>query len=216
MHLKREIIVSDDWFRCGRGHSFSFYATPEEIQPLVFEAIDSTFDDYYICGTHSKNIENTRNFEQVGFFYPIKEIVQCLHDNKSNLNFCIGFEDLTPSKDIVALNSSAFMSLNGLVLLQYFTTPNAKTSRIPASNIGIVSKIYNRTTDEIVSHDAYFQIYNKLKKVFRKKLPYRTLFVCQNGNDSWEDKSCRMSEAIVQRYKNGRLYQHKPYLERSL
>ena len=210
MHSKEKLIASDDWFRCGRGHSFSFYATPEEIQPLVFEAIDSTFDDYYICGTHSKKIENTRNFEQIGFFYPIKEIVQCLHDHESSLNFNLGVESLTPKNELIGLNSDALMSLNGLVLLQYITKPNPINSRIRPSRIGIVSKVYNKTTNEIVSHDACFQIYNKLKKVFRKKLPYRTLFVCQNENDSWEDKNCRMSEAIVQRYKNGGLYEHEP------
>lgn len=196
---KYKDIYDLNWCRYGHGHNFPFYATHKEISDIFLEAMKPTVDEAYICGVDLLKKEGEKFYKEYAFLYPLEELTRCLKEHPEALNYGIGLEHLTSSKQLYKLSNSGIISLNGLINLQIFNGPMRMTNCIPPSRLGIVGRILSLSDNEtLVEHTEYLKLYNKLKRVM-KKLSYRTFF---HGSPH-EDRSCRMSEGICQEWKKG-------------
>ena len=206
------IFQYGEWYRDGRGHYFPFYATRQEVSAYILDVMSNNPGEYYICGTYYKPIENSRNYDEISFCYSHTQILECLEQHASSLNFYIGLENITPSRDLIALNKSSVMSINGLVSLQYPSQENKRTGQICPADIGIVSRIFNMATNQVVEHCEYYNLYKKLKTYVKKQLPYRTVY----SGFTQEDRSCKMSDGIFKQWESGVSFEHDPLCDVSM
>ena len=205
-------VLNDRWFRHGRGHVFSFYATRLEISQHFLDFFSDEPENVYICGTDLVQLENSMYYKQVSFYYAIRQIMECLVRHQKTLNFHIGLERLTPSCPLIRSNDYAMMSLSGLINLQIHHTVTNKTKQMPPCSLGIVNKIANFNTHEIIEHTDYHQLYQQLKRRIKKQLKYKTVFRATQTIDT----GCYMSEGIVEQWKSGEIFDHDPICPRAL
>jgi hypothetical protein len=147
--------------------------------------------------------------------YPLKDLVRCLAEYPTNINYYIVHQNLTP-KSTIFLSGNSITSLNGFLQLQCFTEPslfrgkNGIEECLDASNIGMVRTIENVKTGERVIREDYFRLYKKIKNLSRKLFKYKTKLVFPDNE--FEDKSCRMSDETIKMYKVGMKFKHEPIL----
>ena len=202
-------VLNDKWYRYGKGYGFSFYATRSEISQYFLGLFSDESEEIYICGTDLIQLENSKYYKQVSFYYPIKQVMECLVQHQKTLNYFIGLERLTSSKPLILSNEHAMMSLSGLINLQIHYTVNSKIKKLSPCNIGIVNKITNFNTNEIIEHVEYYQLFQQLKRWLKKQLKYKTVFHATQIIDA----GCYMSEGIVEQWKSGETFEHDPILK---
>ena len=201
----------DQWFRQGRGHGFPFYATHDEISHFFLDFFSTWSENVYICGTDLVKNEQSIYYEQVSFCYAIERIIECICKHQA-LNFHIGLEKITPSIDLITSNDHRQMSLSGLIHLQIpdkpWTAGKTKEKRWNPCSIGIVNKIINFSTNEMIEHVEYYKIFQQIKRKFKKILQYKTVF----HGTSTVDTQCRMSKGIFERWQSGEIFEHDAHV----
>ena len=200
--------LSDHWIRYGSGHGFLFYATRSEITQYLFDFFSGSSDNVYVCGTDFVQLENSKYYKQVPFFYPLEQIMECLVQHQKSINFYIGMGRLT-SRSSSMLSCDSNMALCGLIILQIHYAVNNKTKQMAPSRICITNKIVHESTHEIIEHVEYYKIFQQLKRKIKKQLKYKTVF---RGSQKI-DNMCHMSEGIFECWKAGEIFEHDPVID---
>lgn len=71
-------------------------------------------------------------------------------------------------------------SMSGLIILQHGITNRGKTD---SSSLGIVDKVQSMATGEIVVHQRYLKLYNRLKNAIQAMLKFSTISTSRSGVD---------------------------------
>ena len=160
------IYPYDKWDRYGRGRGIDFFATDEELYEFLDKTLPKEFEPYTLVW--SKPIKEGRDYQ---YEQNENELTQFIELRSQGLwMFFIRSKVLTPEifQATTALPDGAW-GLNGLINIQQ----GRKSKKgLEFSSISLVDKIQNVETGEIVTHDEYLAIFNKLKKTLRKQLRY--------------------------------------------
>ena len=207
--MSHTVFSDNEWFRYGRGHYFSFYATQSEISNYIRAILSETDEECYVCGTDFVPIPGSKQYQEISFQYPISHISECLEEHCDSINFWVGSEKIVSRDKLTATNSFATISINGLICLQcFFRMNDRRNGRIPPCNISIVSHIFNMVTQAEIKHLDHYNIYKKIKKFFWKHLPFHTVLFATDH----EDRSCRMSYECFRLWQSGVPYEHDPMI----
>ncbi|MHB0916123.1 MAG: hypothetical protein ACYC5A_11055 [Thermoleophilia bacterium] len=98
------------------------------------------------------------------------------------------------------INKSALLATNGLIILDHGHIFNDYWE---PSSIGMVNKIANEKTHEVVSHDEYILIFNSLIKGIKKILCHKTKSISPNGTIN--DSEIMMSDGFAEMLRSGEI-----------
>jgi hypothetical protein len=158
------LLDSEGWFRCGRGMGLDFPATDDNIVDLLETSLHGigTSNFYIIASFFIKEGKNyIPSFKKI----EPKEILDC---NKEGIwCFFIGDDNLTPYTELEQMsgNIDRIAGCNGLINLQY-GSKNKSGRETPS--IGLVNRIENLNTMEVIEHTEYVRIFKQLVKNIKK------------------------------------------------
>ncbi len=159
------LLDSSVWQRVGRGRSQNFDLSAEAIQELLQTALPDVYQPYFllIFSMVKKGPVYTPQCEQVGF----EQFAE--YAERGRWNFNLGSHVLTPAlaREPIFELPQAILSTNGLINVQC----GLKTKRgaeIPA--FGLVDKVANVETYDVVEHTEYLAIYRKLCAAAKAKV----------------------------------------------
>jgi len=198
----------DSWFRLGRGHSFEFYATDNEVQEWLLTILSAEYAPYRLVGEDS--IKEGKVYVQHPFSCEVAEFLRC---RQAAGELCTQFwllsTVLTPELPLQpGAWLTAMYSYNGLINLQHGwmqrepvhrTRPLAKT----ASSIGLVDRVYHRDTNEVRQHEAYLRLFNAMKRAIRKSLVYTTMLIGPDDVEQEQVSGPLWTEGTKQEYEAG-------------
>jgi hypothetical protein len=150
------------WTRVGRGRSFEFSASDEEIARWLAEGLPDEEAPYLIAG--ADRIKVGRYYSWEPFTYRIDEFRRCVDDRAGAWrNLFIWSLALTPDLQLLpGTNVDATCAVNGLVLVQ-----RRLGQELP--NIGITHRVQHIETGEVRHHEAYDRVFGRLRAFIRKK-----------------------------------------------
>ena len=191
-------LSSDTWVRAGRGRSFQFYACDEEVLQLLQSSLPQGLGPYSLIGTYVEAIGRTPIHRfvtaAVGEFPTLRA--------KGIWQFFLRSWQATPTLDLPAdATLAACLSLYGMVSIQHGCTLKGQWQW---SSIGLVNRIRNTFTEELVAHESYEQLFRTLKPRIRKILQYATEHMMPDGSVQ-ESTSLRMSRQFAERCNSGEI-----------
>jgi hypothetical protein len=158
------IVDINTWFRNGRGLRFQFKATDDNIVNILEDCLLSiSLEKFYILATF---------FNKIGKQYiPSSRKIEAreipAYSKNDIWSFFIGHDDVTPYSVFAEVDDIDFLaSINGLINLQY-----GRNTRqgVAFPTIGMVNRISNLNTDEIIEHKEYIRIFKHCVKNMKKK-----------------------------------------------
>ena len=150
---------TDNWVRQSRGRTFDFDLQDSEVQDLLMQCLPTEFAPYTLIGSY---------LEKVGKLYERRfleaKLDQYLELRKKDISdFFVKSEQLTGQFDYSDKEGLfALLPTNGLIIIMLDVMP------ISPDYVGIINRIINEETGEIVTHVEYEQIFKVLKKAFRR------------------------------------------------
>lgn len=158
-------IPPDDlplWQRVGRGRSFEFEATDEEISRWLAEGLPDEEAPYLIAG--ADRVKLGRRYSWEPFTYPLSEFQQCVDDRAGAWrNLFIWSLPLTPDLELQpGTNVDDTCSVNGLIVVQ------RQLNQISPA-IGITHRVQHVETGEVRHHEGYDRVFGRLRAFIRKR-----------------------------------------------
>ncbi|MCF6500855.1 hypothetical protein [Escherichia coli] len=159
------LFDSKIWSKNGRGLSFEFYLSDENIAKIIYDFFSFTgLKDTYIMVTYN-SLRDSSYIQKYNIITPA-EITE--YNKKGEWFFLIGIETLTPSSCFTKIkeNINATAVCNGLIILQY-----GRTIRLGVANptIMITNKVINNITGEVHVHGEYEKIFKLFVKFLKKR-----------------------------------------------
>ena len=147
----------DNWVRQSRGRTFDFDLQDSEVQDLLMQCLPTEFAPYTLIGSY---------LEKVGKLYEGRfletKLDQYLELRKKEIRqIFVKSEKITGQIDYSAKDDlDALLPTNGLTIIQ------VDLPRESPGFAGIINRIINEETGEIVTHVEYEQIFKAVKKAF--------------------------------------------------
>lgn len=204
-----------NWMRVGRGRELQFFATDEDVQRWLTEALPQQFAPYLLAGVDK--IKEGRSYSDRPFQCSAPELLPCIkRDGSPRSLFWLASLGLTPElQPERAVNLSAYYSFNGLILLNHgslvidYRDPARRLHR-PASRITIGERVRHVETGEERFQEGYALIFQALHQHIRRDLLYSSIHYDKQGNE-WEDICGSLwTAAAVRQYEEGVAYQCRP------
>lgn len=196
--MSRLISVAGDWARYSRGRGIDFYATDEEVESVLKECLLPRYAPYLLVG--SSSVKEGAKYIQKPFSFEVEQFSELRR--RGEWHFFFRSMKITPEMRFsYGEDVSAIMSLSGLVHLQHGSMNGKRWS---ASSIGIVDKVENTQTHELMLHKEYLEVFYALKKGIRKLLLYPTVKMYSDGR-VFKSKSVLMSQRMAEKYRKGEI-----------
>ena len=153
----QRILNPDEWRRVGRGRVQSFDLSVEAVQEVLVVALPDDYRPYYLLAFSmvKRGTLYTPHCEQIGF----DQLAQYVGAGMWNFN--LGSHVLTPELGQLKVMEVplATLSTNGLINVQCGLRTKKDVQR---PSFGIVDKVGNLETHEVVVHSEYFAVYRRL------------------------------------------------------
>ncbi|RKZ78401.1 MAG: hypothetical protein DRR19_26475 [Candidatus Parabeggiatoa sp. nov. 1] len=155
------ILDTEDWIKQGRGKTFQFIATDEEIMATLQSSLPSQFTPYSIWGTVMT--EEGKPDKHVCLCSPLEDFLQLRQQGLSQ--FFIQSDILSDSLPKEASpHLDRLLAVNGLVSLQLGRVSKGTLSQ---SNLGVIDTLKNAKTGKLLKHQDSIKIFNAFKKGLR-------------------------------------------------
>ena len=151
------------WVRDGRGRSSTFAATTDVVSAAIQSVASEGSDSFSLvqCFRTTEAGTSKSSFESL-------RVDQLALDG--SWQYFIRSSTLTPvlpsAEPKAGVGWPAIFACNGLILLHH-PDPGADSEENPQSSIGIVHRVANTETGEVLTHAAYDAIYQRLKTTLR-------------------------------------------------
>lgn len=146
----------ENWYRVGHGRGFSYRASSEEVVSVLRGVLPKEYEPYLLVNVNL--VKQGKVYVEKATTHAIEELVQIA--TPKNWDFFILSRaisgDVDPSQ---ATRPGPFCSLNGMLNLQH---------RGASGSLGIVGKVSNELTGEVVEHVEYMKVYNALLRGFKR------------------------------------------------
>ena len=210
--MERQLFIEnpDGWFRLGRGKSLQFFATDEEVQQWLNEALPSEYAPYFLVSTDL--VKEGKDYVQSPFQCDIADFLKCQREKaaKRRINFWIWSKILTPDLSLRhGTWVTAALSLNGLVHLQHGSIFAPQKGADPAhtlyrdvSSIGLVHRVQHVETGEIRVYEDYLRVFEKLRRRIKKSLVYSSIMSIDGQKEELTDFPL-MTEGAARSHETG-------------
>jgi hypothetical protein len=150
------------WQRVGRGRSFEFEASDEEIGRWLAEGVPAEDSPYLIVG--ADRVKVGRRYSWEPFTYHLSDLKRCFDERADGSpNLFIWSLVLTPDLSLhPGTNVDATCSVNGLVLVQ---RQIGRTS----PRIAVTQRVQHVETGEVRQHEEYARVFDRLRAFIRKR-----------------------------------------------
>ncbi len=155
------------WHRAGRGRSFQFYATDDEIAEWLLEMLQADFAPYVVFREKrvgSRLVVHERNLD---------DIERSFADDR-NTRHWIKSAVLSPGlhpEDISAPNDVGKLSFNGLIAVRLGADWKGRRE---AAELALIDRVRNDETAEERRRSDYLRIFERLRRSLRKRLVVNT------------------------------------------
>jgi hypothetical protein len=209
MNKQEPIYDVENWYRVGRGQVLQFFATDEEVQEWLVSMLPQEYAPYTLVGADMIEIDKNKYIEK-GFEFDITELKKAIYEKEEpRWQYWIRSKVITPKLDFSREKKITWvLSYTGLVGLDH----GGQVKRIgrDASSIGIVDKIKNKKTDEVIRHNEYLKIFNILARRIKKHLCYSSFWKFKNGTEREDFKLQLMTEKAVKAHEEGFVFKNRP------
>lgn len=204
----------DQWARAGRGREFQFYATGEEVQHWMQEALPAECEPYFLVG--ADRVEENGVYIDEPFKCEIENLLECIGPSVNpRHSFWIWSLKLTPNLPLQrGIWIDKLCSYNGLILLQHGLMVEdrrdpARHVRRKASRIAITDKVRNLESGAVHVHYGYLSVFEQLRRIAKKSLVYTSIIRDQEGKER-ESRSPMWTEGAVNGYLAGHPFWDSP------
>lgn len=152
---------NENWVRQSQGRTFQIEMTDVEVLSRLETALPKRYEPYRLYCLYFEKFGRTyqQRFEET-------EIETFFRENSKEFRQC--FIKSNRLSDFVNLDAvpypSIFFATNGLINLQ---RTQGNSPDVPEFSFGIVNRIINESTGEIVVHKEYNSIFNSLRRAFK-------------------------------------------------
>jgi hypothetical protein len=171
------------WLRPG-GHRLTFFATREELQELLDAGLPGAFDPWHLTGADVvPRPDQTDRYYQCPWTSGVVDLLALDRKpgGRSRTNIFIWSERLTnrlpPLEPGTAFEG--LCSFNGFLLIQPGDREDPSGYR--ETSLCIVDRIVNTTTGEERRYPEYFRVFNRLRRLVRKRLIASTVLMYPDG-----------------------------------
>jgi len=198
---KEPIYDVDNWYRVGRGHVLQFFATDDEVQDWLNTMLPPEYEPYTLVGADLVKIDKKKYIEK-GFEFDIQDFKKAIYEKEEpRWQYWIRSKVLTPELDFSRHKMITWiLSYTGLVGLDH--GGQVKDMGRDASSIGIVERVRNKNTSEIIKHKEYLKIFSTLSRQIKKHLCYTSFWKFKDGTEREDFKLQLMTEKAVGRQGN--------------
>ena len=200
-------MTPKNWYRVGRGRVIQFYATDEEFFQVLESSLPGEFEPYSMIV--NEMVKEGKIYVQVPSVFTIDRFLD--YRSRGFWKFYILSRLLMPDFKVErGLGVDPKCSLSGLIEVQHgrMTRKDQQDSNsslvLCDSNIGLVDKVENEETGEVIKYEDSLKIFKALKKVAKRILCYTSIETWKDGR-TFESKSILMSEGIVEKYRAGEI-----------
>ncbi len=177
----------NNWLRWGRGHSFLFVATDDEVKHWLLSSLTPQYAPCLMVT--SSMVKEDKVFTEIPVYGQMNELDEFMHTVRNTGKFWIWSQQLSRDLRIEPHTQiAAQLSLNGLILIQHgrklrdLTTPDQEIAIAPSS-LGIVDRVQNVKSGEVRHYDAYLHIFTVLKRELKKRLIYTSILRWRTGEE---------------------------------
>ncbi len=178
----------DVWQRIGRGRSFEFVATDQEILAWLISCLPVDFAPYTLVSTNmvqqGKSFVERTSPDQVDRFLELKG-----EGKDSVTEFWIWSQSLTPDLELKShATVTRQLAFNGLIRLSHgrrltdYTLPERPIAVWP-SDLVMVDRVLNSLTGELRHYDDYLRIYRALVRKMKERTVYRSILRFRSGEE---------------------------------
>lgn len=213
----RLLSERSEWRRLGRGKTLEFFATDDEVRQWLMH-LPAEFRPYKLIGYDLVEVSK-RRFVPQQWEFELSDFPGCMQGPREmRWEFGIWSAKLSP-KPATTVDRSAKSPPHNLVLLQHggflklpwldLKLSQKDVRRRVESSIGIVDRIINDKTGEVVVFKEYLEIFNSLRKEIEKKLCFASIQSFRDGTEL-ETTQYRWTEAAVRLYESGFPFTYRP------
>ena len=153
------------WVRDGRGRSSTVSAATDRISAAINSVANDEGDSFSLVQCFRATEAGTSKS-----FFESLSVDQLSPDG--HWQYFIRSRALTPVLPVSEPKSGvgwpAIFACNGLVVLHH-PDPGADSAAQPQSRLGIVHRVTNTETGEVLTHDAYDKLYQRLLSMLRRR-----------------------------------------------
>lgn len=200
-----EVSNIQQYFKSGRGVTFQFYITDEELQRILSEKLPKEYEPYsLICYKYEGDAAYLFREKPMADFIGTR--------SKDYERFYLRSCKLTPKIEVPAdpVKSSErraalqkYYLYNGFIDIQHGFKLQHKF--FSESSIGLIEKYYLKSDpDNLLINEGYASVFNALKKGIKKVLKFKSKQTWQDGRIN-VSKSNNVSEGFAEAVKEGKL-----------
>ena len=188
----------EHWYREGRGRGLDFYACDEELAEVLQVGLPKPYAPYSLVGSY---------VEKQGREYVHRYVERAVTDfldlrSGGIWYFFLRSAAITPSLTLCdGRCADRDLSFSGLLNIQHGSVRKGKRGK---SRLGIVNKVQNERTNELIVHKEYERVFNALRAAIRKRLVYTSVLVTLDGRRI-DSKWPTMTELFAARCQSGEL-----------
>ncbi len=191
-------FTPDTWLRAGRGRSFQFYATDEEVLQVLRTCLPEALGPYSLIGSYVVTSGHR----------PVHHFISATPDEFLTVRangvwqFFLRSWQLTPRLDLPADETlNACLSLHGMVNIQQ---GRILKGHWQYSNIGMANRVQHTVTHQLVVHQSYERLFTTLKRAIDKILYFATEHIMADGSVQ-ESRHLRMSRHFAELCSSGEI-----------
>jgi hypothetical protein len=179
------LTSTDGWYRPG-GHRLDFFATRDELQELLDLGLPDAFAPWHLTGADSlPRPDQPDRYYQSPWSSPDIDLAAASRTPalRTRTDFFIWSEQLTsgePPRGTGSLHE-VLCSFNGFLLLQLGGQDSL--ARFSPSSWCIVDRIVHWTTGEERRYPDYLRVYNRLRRLIRKRLIASSVQIFPDGEE---------------------------------
>lgn len=200
-----DISKIKEYYKSGRGTTFQYYITDQELQSILLEKLSKEYEPYsLICYKNDGNGLFFFQEEMIGNFNEARAKnydTFFLRSLKITPDIIIPFEPVVSAERRSELQS--YYIYNGLIEIQHGF--KLKHKYFYESSIGVIGKYYNiNSPDKLFENEDYTKVFNVLKKNIKHVLKYRSKEILASGRVS-VSKVNNVSQGFAEGIKAGTL-----------
>jgi hypothetical protein len=192
-------LSGSEWDRAGRGRRTEFFATDEEI--LDWLAPELSSNGLRVVGYELER-QPDRKYVEIPYATDALPIGTANEPSRRWKFYLQPVHTAPDIHDLLGTSVDATLSVNGLIQIQHGLVTQAGVRE--RSSVGLVDRVRNLATGEVIVHDASLKLYRRLVRSLKPRLTHSAVWTFADGS-TVEDTGVRMTNGAFDAATSGEL-----------